>query len=128
MLSGSPVAGLPLTASLGAGGLASTFPASTVNELHSTVTLPNSFPNGYTRASQAAPVPVAGVASFTQMTWQTGAATDWPANAASIILVSSQDNSGKLICAWNLIASGAARDMSQPNTTEQVTPTLTTSS
>ncbi len=113
---------------MGGGGLASSFPASTISELSSTVNGPSYYPVNYNRASQAAPVPVGGVASWAQMSWATGAATDWPNHAASIILATSQDNSGKLICAWNLIASGAVRDMSQPNTTEQVTPTLTTSS
>lgn len=79
---------------------------------------------GYTRQSQAEPTPANGVVSFAQMTWATGAATNWPASVKSVVLVTSADNSGKAICAWNLQAGGAARDLSGANTTEKVTPTL----
>jgi hypothetical protein len=85
---------------------------------------------GYARQSQAAPAPSLAnpsVIAFAQMTWATGAATDWPAGTKSVVLVSTVDNSGKAICAWNLQAGGAARDMSGANTTEKVTPTLNVS-
>jgi hypothetical protein len=80
---------------------------------------------GYARQSQAEPTAVSGVVSFAQMEWKTEAHTDWPASVKSIILVTSADNSGKAICAWNLQAGGGARDLSQASTTEQVTPSLT---
>jgi len=83
---------------------------------------------GYARQSQSAPTPSGNTTSFAQMTWSTGSNTGWPNNVRSIVLVTSSDNSGKMICAWDLIAGGTARDLSQANTTEAVTPTLTTSS
>jgi hypothetical protein len=83
---------------------------------------------GYVRQSQAAPTPSNGQVAFSQMTWSTGAAINWPPGVKSIVLVTTPDNTGKAICAWNLIPGGSARDLSQANTTEQVTPTLTTSS
>jgi hypothetical protein len=78
----------------------------------------------YARQSQARPAPAGGACAFAAMTWNTGAATNWPAAVRSVVLVTSVDNSGKAICAWNLIAGGGARDLSQANTSEQVTPTL----
>lgn len=80
---------------------------------------------GYSRKSQAEPTAVSGVVSFSQMSWATGAAADWPASVRSVVLVTTADNTGKAICAWNLVTGGAGRDMSAANTTEQVTPTLT---
>jgi hypothetical protein len=83
---------------------------------------------GYARMSQAVPTPSSGQAAFTIMTWNTGAATNWPNSVRSLVLATTTDNSGKAICAWNLIPGGGARDMSAASTTESVTPTLTTSS
>lgn len=80
---------------------------------------------GYGRQSQSEPTAVSGVVTFVQMSWSTILATDWPAGTRSIVLVTSADNTGKAICAWNLQVGGTARDLSQANTTEQVTPTLT---
>ena len=79
---------------------------------------------GYARQSQAEPTPSSGSAAFTQESWATGAATDWPAVVRSVVLVTTSDNTGKAICAWNLQTSGTARDMSGANTTLNVTPTL----
>jgi hypothetical protein len=79
---------------------------------------------GYARKNQAEPAPVNGVVSFAQMTWDTGSATNWPAGVRSIVLATGPAASGKAICAWNLQAGGAPRDMSGANTTENVTPTL----
>lgn len=80
---------------------------------------------GYTRKTESEPSPASGVVSFSQQSWSTASATDWPSAVRSIILVTSSDNSGKAICAWNLQTGGAGRDLSQANTTENVTPTLT---
>lgn len=81
---------------------------------------------GYARQSQSEPAtPTNGVASFSQMSWSTGAATNWPASVKSVVLATTSDNTGKAICAWNLQAGGTARDLSAANTTENVTPTLT---
>lgn len=82
---------------------------------------------GYTRKNQAEPAAASRSKAFAQMTWNTGTATDWPAAVRSIVLVTTSDNTGKAICAWNLrtgASSGLARDLSGGNTTEQVTPTL----
>jgi hypothetical protein len=82
---------------------------------------------GYARQSQSEPTASSAnpaVISFTQMTWSTGSATDWSNAVKSVVLVTSADNSGKAICAWNLITGGTARDLSQANTTELFTPTL----
>lgn len=79
---------------------------------------------GYAQASQAEPAATGlGVKTFTQMSWATGSATDWT-NPKSIV---ASDGSTYNLCAWNLIAGGAARDMSQANTTLNVTPTYSPS-
>lgn len=83
---------------------------------------------GYARQSQAAPTPSGSTTTFTQMTWSTTTHTDWPNNVRSVVLVTTSDNSGKAVCAWNLQPGGGPRDLSQANTTENFTPTLTTSS
>jgi hypothetical protein len=83
---------------------------------------------GYARKNQALPTPTAGALAFTLCTWTTGSATDWPATVRSIVLVTTADNSGKAICAWNLIPGNGVRDLSHALTAEFVTPTLTTES
>lgn len=83
---------------------------------------------GYARQSQSAPTPSGDTISFTASTWSTSTHTDWPSGTKSIILATTTDNTGKAICQWNLIAGGGSRDLSQANTTEVVTPTLTVSS
>ena len=80
---------------------------------------------GYARQSQSEPSASGGTAAFTQMSFSTSSATDWPSGVRSVVLVTTANNSGKAICAWDLQATSAARDMSQANTTEAVTPTLT---
>lgn len=83
---------------------------------------------GYARQNQTAATPTLAnpsVAVFSQMTWSTSSATDWPSSVKSVVLVSSTDNSGKAICAWNLQTGGTARDLSGANTSELFTPTLT---
>lgn len=79
---------------------------------------------GYSRQSQSEPVGSSGTFSFSQMTWSTGAATNWPASVKSVVLCTTSDNTGKAICAWNLVAGGTARDLSAAGTTEKFTPTL----
>jgi hypothetical protein len=80
---------------------------------------------GYARQSQAEPTASAGVVTFAQMSWATGSATDWPASVKSVVLATTVANTGKAICAWNLIAGGVARNLAAANTTESFTPTLT---
>lgn len=82
---------------------------------------------GYSRQSQSEPTASAAnpsAVSFTQMSWTTGSATDWSNAVKSVVLVTTSDNTGKAICAWNLQTGGTARDLSGANTTEQFTPTL----
>lgn len=78
---------------------------------------------GYSRKSQAEPAASARAKALALAQWLTGAAADWPAAVRSIVAATTADNTGKALWAMNLIAGGAARDLSQPNTTEQVTPT-----
>lgn len=82
---------------------------------------------GYARQSQARPTPSSGTVSFTQMSWSTSSNTNWPASVKSCVLVTTSDNTGKAVCAWNLQAGGTARDMSSANTTLNFTPTFTVS-
>lgn len=82
---------------------------------------------GGARLSEAAPTPSSAnpsVISFAQKSWTTTTHSDGPASVKSVVLVTSADNSGKAICAWNLQTGGAARDLSGANTTENFTPTL----
>lgn len=81
---------------------------------------------GYARQSQSLPTPTTAnptVISFAQMSWATSTATDWPAAVKSCVLVTTSDNTGVAICAWNLNGT-TGRDMSAASTTEDVTPTL----
>lgn len=82
---------------------------------------------GYARQSEAEPAASAAnpaAVAFAQKTWATGSAADWPASVKSCVLVTTPDNTGKAICAWNLVAGGTARAMNAANTTENFTPTL----
>lgn len=83
---------------------------------------------GYARQSEAEPTATAANPSaiaFAQKSWSTGAAIDWPAAVKSCVLVTTADNTGKAICAWNLQAGGTARVLNQAGVTENFTPTLT---
>ena len=88
---------------------------------------------GYSRQSQSTPAATSNnpaSVAFSQMSWATGANTDWPSFCKSVVLctVPSYSSSGgvtaKGICAWNLQAGGTPRNMAQANTTEQFTPLL----
>lgn len=83
---------------------------------------------GYTRKSQAEPAAAARGKALAQAIWNTGAAVDWPAAVRSVVAVTTNDGTGKLLWAMNLIAGGAARDLTQANTEERVTPTHTVAS
>jgi hypothetical protein len=79
---------------------------------------------GYTRASQALPTPTTANPTaivFVQMSWSTASATNWPNNVKSVVAVTTSDNSGVALAAWDLAAT---RDMSAVNTAEYFTPTL----
>jgi hypothetical protein len=95
----------------------------TVEELGAATTFAGGFAKvtgtGYSEKTQAEPASAAGVVSFAKLTWETGSATDWPAAVKSVVLRSEN----KVICAWNLVAGGAARDMSKKGTIENFTPT-----
>lgn len=82
---------------------------------------------GYARQTESEPTATAANPSavvFAQKTWATSAATDWPSSVKSCVLATTTDNTGKAICAWNLVATGTARAMNAANTTENFTPTL----
>lgn len=82
---------------------------------------------GYARQSEATPAATAAnpaAVAYAVKSFATGAATDWPASVKSVVLATTADNSGKAICAWNLVTGGTARAMNVANTTENVTPTL----
>jgi hypothetical protein len=74
---------------------------------------------GYAAKTQGRPTSTAlGSMVFpTALSWPNGAATNWQ-NPCSIVA----SDGAKIICAWNLVPGGAARDMSQANTTLNVTP------
>lgn len=79
--------------------------------------------SGYERKSQMRPVSVAGVMEFTEMRWETVDVADWPSEVRSIVAVTArQGTPGVALCAWDLQKTGAARDLSQPNTTELAEP------
>lgn len=76
---------------------------------------------GYEAKTESEPSASKGKVSFAKKTWETGAATDWPASVKSCVLRNAKTN---LICAWNLQAGGAGRAMNAANTTENFQPTL----
>ena len=80
--------------------------------------------SAYARLSQAIPAPTNGVMTFSQMTWQTGAATDGPASVISVVMVTSPDNTGKAIGAWHIEVGGTADAFNLANVTLNFTPTL----
>jgi hypothetical protein len=80
---------------------------------------------GYARQSQAEPSAASRAKAFSQMTWDTSTATDWPSSVKSVVLVTTSGAGGKAICAWNLQTGGTARDLSAAHTQEKFTPTLT---
>jgi hypothetical protein len=98
--------------------------AHTAGETLAGATLGEITGTGYARQSQSEPTPSGGTAAFSQMSFATSSATDWPAGVRSIVLATGAAGTGKAICAWNLQTGGTARDMSGANTTENVTPTL----
>lgn len=82
---------------------------------------------GYARQTESEPTATAANPSavvFAQKSWTTGVATDWPSSVKSCVLATTADNTGKAICAWNLVAGGAARAMNAASTTENFTPTV----
>ena len=64
-------------------------------------------------------------AEFGRLEWTTHTAKDWPEAVRSVVLVTSPDDSGVAICAWNLRESGEPRDLSEAFTTETFYPTIT---
>lgn len=81
---------------------------------------------GYARLNQAAPTPTSANPTadvFTQMTWSTGSATDWPSAVKSVVLVTTSDNTGKAICAWDVNGTTGFA-MNAASTSLAVTPTL----
>jgi hypothetical protein len=67
---------------------------------------------GYARQTESEPTASAAnpsAVAFAVKTFATGSATDWPASVKSCVLATTSDNTGKAICAWNLVAGGTAR-------------------
>jgi hypothetical protein len=79
---------------------------------------------GYSAKTESEPTASKGKIEFAKKTWETGAATDWPAAVKSVVL---RNGTSKLICAWNLLEGGSGRAMNAANTTQNYTPTLTAS-
>ena len=75
---------------------------------------------GYAADTASRPTGTGGTFDFAQLSWSTGANTDWPAAVRSVVATDGT----VIFCAWNLQTGGAARDLSAANTTENVTPTL----
>jgi hypothetical protein len=83
---------------------------------------------GYARQSESEPTASAAnpsAVAFAAKVFATSSATDWPASVKSCVLATTSDNTGKAICAWNLVTGGTARAMNAASTTETFTPTLT---
>ncbi len=78
---------------------------------------------GYNSQSASRPTGTGGTFTFSQLTWSTGSATNWPSNVRSIVATTASA-AGTLLMCWNLQVGGGARDMSAANTTENVTPTV----
>lgn len=81
---------------------------------------------GYGRKSEATPAASgsgegAREVAWGQQTWATETETNWQ-EAKSVVLVTSADNTGKAIMAWDLQAGGAARNLGQANIEEHFTP------
>ncbi len=77
---------------------------------------------GYVRQSLPRPQAVNSVLSFGQVAWLTELAMDWPQNVRSLVAVTARDERAVMLCAWDLQETGEPRDMSHPDTTEQVSP------
>jgi hypothetical protein len=85
---------------------------------------------GYARQSQPAPnwsPPWPGetvIAEFEPVVFTTHTARDWPDAVRSIVLVTTEDDSGVAIAAWDLREGGKSRDMSEAYTTDTSVPFL----
>lgn len=85
-------------------------------------TLPEITGTGYSRMAQALPTVTGGALVFTQMTWANGVNIDWPHSVYGIAAATTSNNTGVALCAWNLQTNGVPRDLSNPNTFEEVSP------
>ena len=61
---------------------------------------------------------------FEPVVWETSVSRDWPDQVRSCLLVTTADNTGKAICAWNLQPGGRPRNMADAFITEIFTPTI----
>ena len=77
---------------------------------------------GGARQNQIVPAPAAGVIAFAMESWDTGANTNGPATVKSVVMVTTADNLGKAIAAWNLASGGTNRPMNGANYVIQFTP------
>lgn len=74
--------------------------------------------NGYRRVPQSRPVSLNGKVSFAPVAWQTSG-SDWPRDVRSLLSVTTPDNAGSAICAWQL---SQTRDLSVIGRSLTVTP------
>ena len=77
---------------------------------------------GYSRQTLPRPQAVNGVLAFGQATWETGIVMGWPRDVRSLVAVTARDERAVMLCAWDLQETGEPRDLSHPDTTEQVSP------
>lgn len=90
-----------------------------------------SYWTGGARQSQVVPDALDGIISFTLEEWDTGDAVNGPANARSIVMVTTPDNTGVAIAAWPLkdatatpiTVSGTPADLSKANAHISFQPT-----
>jgi hypothetical protein len=80
---------------------------------------------GYARQPETTPAAAAREIEWPQAVWETLTDTDWPAAVRSVVAATTADDTGVMLCAWNLQVGGAARDLSAASTTQRFTATLT---
>lgn len=83
---------------------------------------------GYKRVGQRVPGWTASdksiVMQFERLTWATFVSTDWPEAVRSVVLLTSADNSGKALAAWNLRDGGLPGNMADSFVILEFTPQL----
>jgi hypothetical protein len=88
------------------------------------------FGTGYSRRVEEVPASAESgnpqAVQFGPLAWRTGEAEDWSTEVRSVLMVSSEDNSGAAFCAWNILKGGRPPDLSFPCTTETFSCSLET--
>lgn len=75
---------------------------------------------GYDRQSQTTPTMQAVAVTFDAVTWLTGSAADWPWQVQSLVMATTHNNTGSVVCAWDI----GAQDLSHPGDLLELTPVL----